>query len=194
MPTLKGYTPNYIIIEVFMQPRAVPVGQSGHHHRNHLGSVPVVVEGNHHHHHKDEVSILETICVCLYYACVGLANLFSFASHFARKTMPQGRINCAVNKIESMQPHDFTILSSHITSQYQEGCTTSHSSSKMIRRLRGDNIPHKNPNITQNPQVDLAHYLQKSKNNGKKLFCKIVDLVETHPDASGSMNINSSRR
>ncbi len=90
-----------------------------------------------------------------------------------RHPKSKDKINLAVEKIRTMEDNDFQTLRSRVTQEYHQSVATSNSSRKIIKEL-SDNAVINTDQIRQ----DLMDYLQEPKNNGKKLFCKVMELAD----------------
>lgn len=105
----------------------------------------------------------------------GIKSLMDWAT---RKPMTENKSTLAADHITAMSDHAFVGLSNKITQKYDQTCTTSNSSRKMIKQLKGQNHDgHIPQNITQD-KIALINYMKDPKNNGKKLFCTVAKLVD----------------
>lgn len=116
---------------------------------------------------------------CLFF-CVGLVclpviagakTLFDLAT---RHPIPENKIKPVIHKIQQMDENRFRSLSRHITQKYQQNCTTSNSSRKIIKELNA----HPSLQDLHQNQSDLIEYMSDIKNNGKKLFCTVASLIQ----------------
>jgi hypothetical protein len=101
------------------------------------------------------------------------AGIKTITDWISRKPMANDQITPVVEKLNTMNEEEFGLLSHKITSQYQQTCTTSNSSRKIIKQMNGQIAPTN----TDLCKANIAKYLENPKNNGKKLFCKIVDIT-----------------
>lgn len=94
----------------------------------------------------------------------GIKTLIDWKS---RSPISKEKSEMIAEHVRDMEPGSFSTLVENIRSKYQQSCTTSDSSRKMIKALN------------QLTRLPLRDYMSDQNNNGKKLFCTVVKEVES---------------